>query len=106
VWPWDRDHEKDSDAGKYDAVYARKLVHQPTAEAIKAIQNFASQVVSAFAAALAEDDPLQCPAGVRHARSMSQSQHCTHSDEEVCRSCTFSCIVWQARSIDMCGSIV
>ena len=67
-------------AGKYDAVYARRLIHQPTPEAAKAIEAFAEKVVLEFATALADDanqirrDNKQCSA---------VSKHCTHSDEEV-----------------------
>lgn len=72
-----RSLESELASGKYDAVYARRLVHQPTPTAAKGIEAYAAQVVSEFAAALAENQSAgdhDCSAN---------SKHCTHSDEEV-----------------------
>jgi hypothetical protein len=59
----------------YDAVYARKLLHQPTPEASKRIEDFAAQVVMDFAALLGDQQRTQ--------RHEAMSKYCTHSDEEV-----------------------
>jgi hypothetical protein len=66
----------------YDAVYARKLVHQPTPEAVKRIEQYATQVVAEFAALAADQQ--------RTGGGEAISKYCLHSDEEV-RPCYHNC---------------